>query len=77
MERSLEKNDKLVEGIKQILLGHQACTRIVYTDTDDRVTYECDCGERESDTDLRGADWLATHRTNEVVALMSKLGVRS
>lgn len=73
----MAQNEKLTEGIKEILLKHQACTRITYTDTDERVSYECDCGEREIDTDLRGADWLATHRTNLVVGLMSKLGVRA
>jgi hypothetical protein len=73
----VEQNSTLTEGIKKILLDHQAYTKIVYTDTDDRVTYECDCGSRESDTDLLGADWLATHRTGLVVNLMSKLGVRS
>jgi hypothetical protein len=71
------QDSKLTEGIKKILLDHQAYTKIVYTDTDDRVTYECDCGARESDTDLLGADWLATHRTDLVVSLMSNLGVRA
>lgn len=76
----MAQNTKLEEGIKQILLDHQAYTKIAFDVSggdNDRHSYECDCGAKETDTDLLGNDWLATHRTNEVVALMSRLGVRA
>lgn len=70
------KTDQLQEKIRDTLKSHEAYTRIVYTDTDHRTSFECDCGAKETDTDLLGTDWLATHRTNEIVKLMTKLGVR-
>lgn len=70
------KTETLREKIRETLKNHEAYTRIVYTDTDDRTSFACDCGAKETDTDLLGSDWLATHRTNEIVKLMTKLGVR-
>lgn len=70
------KTESLREKIRTTLKEHDAFTRIVYTDTDDRTSYECNCGARETDTDLLGSDWLATHRTNEVVKIISAAGVK-
>lgn len=70
------KTDSLREKIRTTLKEHEAYTRIVYTDTDNRTSYECNCGAREVDSDLLGRDWLATHRTNEIVKLISASGVK-
>lgn len=70
------KTEALREKIRETLKEHEAFTRIVYTDTDDRTSFECNCGAREVDTDLLGSDWLATHRTNEVVKVISASGVK-
>jgi hypothetical protein len=70
------KTETVRERIRETLKQHEAYTRIVYTDTDDRVSFECDCGAREVDSDLLGSDWLATHRTNEIVKIISASGVK-
>ena len=70
------KTESVRERIRETLKQHEAYTRIVYTDTDDRVSFECDCGAREVDSDLLGSDWLATHRTNEIVKIISASGVK-
>jgi hypothetical protein len=70
------KIEQLRERIRETLKQHEAYTRIVFTDTDDRTSFECDCGAREVDTDLLGSDWLATHRTSEIVKVISASGVK-
>ncbi|UDL16616.1 hypothetical protein SEA_ATUIN_222 [Arthrobacter phage Atuin] len=73
----VSKEESLRDKIKETLKEHEAYTKIQFADDDNnRISFECNCGAKETDTDLLGADWLATHRTNEIVKLISASGVK-
>jgi hypothetical protein len=54
---------------------HESVTRIVYTDTDDRVEYQCSCGESSSGTVLTDQEWKVAHTTDVVMTILSSVGI--
>jgi hypothetical protein len=60
------ESEQLKEEISGVIDGHEMMTRIVYTDTDDRVGYICTCGATDADSLLWGRIWQVDHLTEEI-----------
>lgn len=54
---------------------HEAMTCIVYTDTDDRLRYECTCGESSEGSGLLDWEWKVAHTTDVVMTLLASVGI--
>lgn len=54
---------------------HEAMTCIVYTDTDDRLRYECTCGDSSEGSELTDREWLVKHTTDVVMTMLLSVGI--
>jgi hypothetical protein len=55
--------------------SHEAMTCIVYTDKDDRVRYECTCGDTSEDSGLLDWEWRVAHTTDVVMTILKSAGI--
>lgn len=70
-----EYMSRLRESICEAIDLHEAMTCIVYTDTDDRLRYECECGATSDDSDLNDREWIVAHLTDSVMDILSAEGI--
>jgi hypothetical protein len=61
------------DRIRRILDFHEAMTRIVFTDTDDRVGYICECGATDEGSGFVGRAWIVQHQTEEVIKALHQV----
>lgn len=60
------------DAIVEALTNHECMTRIVYTDTSDRTSFQCQCLAEDTGTGLWGRAWMIQHHADVIMAALLK-----